>query len=386
MHDSDSPGWEIGKACVSAEIRQTPVMPTETPSQSEREFYLAEFRRRSIGFAWPADEPLEPAVFRQLVDELVANQTRVVLLSARDDVFEIGAVKAPIEFGSSDFAPRLWRALGATGCSGLRLPEIGFEAACCHAALSLKLSKVVWVQSSPPITRSHGDERVSVVDLAHLELLLGESSKSNESNDVARPDRRRLLEAIRRMIEGGIPAVNVCQAAELAKELMTYAGAGTFFTRDRYAEVRKLGLDDFDSASDLISRGEADGFLVPRDTESRNVVLAHAVGLFIEGRYLAGIGAILPYAEERAVEVASLYALTRYVGEGAGGQIVRYAIESAREDGLAFVFSCTTSEHVEAFFVRNGFRVVDADSVPKRKWENYDNTRRKSVRCLRFDL
>jgi amino-acid N-acetyltransferase len=360
-------------------------MSTATSRLSEREFYLAEFRRRSIGFAWPADEAPEPEVLGQLLALLVANQTRVVLLSARDDVLELGEVETPIECDSDEFAPRLWRSLGATGRAGLRLPEAGFEDECRRAAQALRLAKLVWIQSTPPITRSQGSGRVSVVDLSHLGPLLKNGSAADDSGYVARPERRALLAAVRDLIQSGVPAVNVCAPADIARELLTYAGAGTFFTRDRYAEVRKLGLDDFDQASDLIARGEADGFLVPRDAASRDTVLAHAVGLFIEGRYLAGIGAILPYPEEHAVEVASLYALTRYVGEGVGGQIVRYAIEHAAQSELSYVFSCTTSERVEAFFVRNGFRVVGPDALPKRKWENYAEERRDRVRCLRFD-
>lgn len=360
-------------------------MSSRPTSFSEREFYLAEFRRRSIGFAWPADEAPDAEVLADLVSELVANQTRVVLLSAREDVFAAVGIGAPIDATTEDFAPRLWRSLASNGCGGLRLPRGGFDEAVRRSALGLRLAKLVWVQSMPPIARSAGSGRASVVDLAHLASLLDETSDSEALGFVARPEGRALLEAIRDLIGAGLPSVNVCAPAELAQELLTYAGAGTFFTRDRYAEVRSLGLDDFDPASDLISRGEADGFLVPRDAASRDAVLAHGVGLFIEGRYLAGIGAILPYPEERAVEVASLYALTRYVGEGVGGQIVRFAIERAREQGLAYVFSCTTSARVEAFFVREGFRVVAPDALPKRKWENYAQERRARVRCLRFD-
>jgi N-acetylglutamate synthase-like GNAT family acetyltransferase len=373
------------KACVCAEIRQTPAMSKATPSFSERDFYLTEFRRRSIGFAWPADEAPEPDVLARLVGELVANKTRVVLMSARDDVLEAVPSGSPIDSGIDDFAPRLWRALDGTGCAGLRIPGTRFEAECCIAALALRLAKVVWIQSSPPITRRERSGRVSVVDLAHLDPLLDSGFGSDDAAYEARTERRVLLEAIRDLIRGGVPAVNVCAAGDIEKELLTYAGAGIFFTRDRYAEVRKLGLDDFDPANDLIAKGEADGYLVPRDAASRDAVLAHGVGLFIEGRYLAGIGAILPYPEEGAAEVASLYALTRYVGEGVGGQIVRHAIERAAEEGWSYLFSCTTSDRVEKFFQRHGFRVVSPDAVPKAKWENYADERRERVRCLRFD-
>jgi len=223
-----------------------------------------------------------------------------------------------------------------------------------------------------------GDGRVSVVDLPHLERLLADETGEGEGEPSLRiePGREGLLGAIRGMLDAGIPSVNVCAAEQLAEELFTYAGAGMFFTRDRYAEVRPLALDDFDPASDLIARGEADGYLVPRNAESRDAVLAHGLGVFIEGRYLAGIGAVLPHPSENAGEIASLFALTRYVGEGVGSQIVRYAMDRASRDGLAYLFSCTTSDRVEAFFLRHGFRRVSPDDVPKAKWEDYDSERR----------
>ena len=43
-------------------------MSISTPSLSEREFYLAEFRRRSIGFAWPEDETPDEYYQRCMTD------------------------------------------------------------------------------------------------------------------------------------------------------------------------------------------------------------------------------------------------------------------------------------------------------------------------------
>jgi len=364
---------------------------------SERAFYLTEFRRRSIGIAWPADEPFEAEPLASVLAELVENQTRVVVLSPNEKVLEAVAPQPAVDLSTTDFAPRLWSQLRVVGRAGLRVSEQAFESECERAALRLRLAKLVWIQSLPPVVRTAEtveqgrmdgapESRVSMVDLAHLAKLLGDAPAGAEAPLRARPGRLALLAAIRSMIVGGVPAVNVCAAKELAQELFTYTGAGTFFARDRYAEVRSLALDDFDAASDLIARGEADGYLVARDGEARDRILAHGVGVFIEGRYLAGIGAILPHEPENAAEIASLYALTRYVGEGVGGQIVRYAIERARAEGLDYLFSCTTSERVQWFFERNGFRVVSQDAVPARKWVGYAEARRQRVRCLRLDL
>ena len=361
-------------------------MPTSIRSFSEREFYLAEFRGRSIGIAWPSDEPALADPLAAVVAELVANGSRVVVLSPSEQIMAIAGVHKPSSIDAGRFAPQLWRALRETGRAGLLVSADEFEDDCRQAALALRLAKVVWIRSSPPLERSGGGERVSVVDLAHLDPMLGETDEDGASPLRIRAGGEPMLRAIRAMIQGGVPSVNVCPAADLVRELFTYAGAGTFFTKDRYAEVRPLSIDDYDMANDLIERGEADGFLAPRGPEARDDVLANGVGVFIEGRYLAGIGAMLPHPSENAAEIASLFALTRYIGEGAGGQIVRYAIERCRGEGLAYLFCCTTSERVQRFFEGLGFRPVSTDEVPREKWQDYDPLRIERVRCLRFDL
>lgn len=354
---------------------------------NEREFYLEEFHGRTIGIAWPDEEAPEDEPLASVIEELVQNESQVVVLSPQEPLLALAGGGPPIDLDEEHAAPRLWRRLREHGSAGMRVSAERFEADCERAVLMLRLSKLVWIQSTPPIERVEGVGRVSVVDLAHLvSLLAPESADASAIPLRVAAGRRGLLEAIRRMIEGGVPAVNVCAARDLARELFTYAGAGIFFTRNRYAEVRPLAIDDYDPADDLIARGEADGFLVPRGIEARDAVLSHGVGVFIEGHYLAGVGALLPYEQDQAMEVASLFALTRYVGEGAGGHIVRYAIDVARQQGLRYVFGCTTSDRVRAFFEEHGFRSVGPEEVPKQKWVDYDPERRARLHCLRLDL
>ena len=157
-------------------------------------------------------------------------------------------------------------------------------------------------------------------------------------------------------------------------------------TRERYVDVRPLGIDDFDAADDLIARGVAEGYLAPRSPEQLDRVFTCGVGAFVEGRHLAGIGALLPYPEARAGEIASLYTLTRFLGEGIGSHLIATLCERARKQGYAFVFACTTTERVAGFFERYGFRRVGFEEVPADKWHDYDRRRRPLVRCLRKDL
>mgnify|MGYP001971588669 CR=1 FL=1 len=81
-------------------------------------------------------------------------------------------------------------------------------------------------------------------------------------------------------------------------------------------------------------------------------------------------------------EIVSLYTLTRFLGEGVGGFLIRYALQEAAEAGFAGVFACTTSERVERFFTRHGFEAVEATVLPAAKWARYPADRRRRVRCL----
>lgn len=386
-------------ACDGDEIRNNAAMSIPVRSFNEREFYLEEFHGRTIAVAWPPDEAAEQQPIAGVIEELIENESQVVLLSPQSAMLALAGEGPPVDLDEENAGPRLWRRLREHGSAGMRIPAEDFLAQCERAVLMLRLSKLVWIQSNPPVERVDGPGRVSVVDLAHLERLLAPDAPPGSGPSGGVPSlpgtpalrvaagARPLLESIRRMIEGGgVPAVNVCAASDLDRELFTYAGAGIFFTRNRYAEVRRLAIDDYDPAHDLIARGEADGFLVPRGPEARDAVLAHGVGVFIEGQYLAGVGALLPYESDRALEVASLFALTRYIGEGAGGHIVRHAIDVARQQGLSYVFGCTTSERVKTFFEGHGFRLVAPDEVPKQKWHEYDPERRARLYCLRLDL
>jgi N-acetylglutamate synthase-like GNAT family acetyltransferase len=249
----------------------------------------------------------------------------------------------------------------------------------CQVALQLRVPKLVWLDRRGGL-REPGDTRHSFVGLEELASFVAAGLPAETA------ERRALLHETLRALREGLPAVNLCAAEGLADELFTYAGSGTLFTRERYVDVRPLGIDDFDAADDLIRRGVAEGYLLGRNEASVDAVLAHGFGAFVEDRHLAGIGALLPGGDELSGEIASLYALTRFLGEGVGVSLVQYGVAEARRLGLAYVFACTTSERVAQFFVRQSFREVAQDQLPDRRWLGYDPERRMQVRCFRMEL
>lgn len=342
---------------------------------SEKGFYLDEFHGRTLGIAVSASDLRAPAPLLGVLAELAANDTRAVLISTDPALLRRLSGSAPVPADDARLPARVWRAFDAGPWAGVVVREMeGFAAAALGVAVRLGLSKIVWIDPQGGLLRDDGT-RDSFVELDELRRLV----RAVESSE-----RIGLLREIERALDAGVAAVNLSTLEGLADELFTYAGSGTLFSRKRYVEVRPLGLDDYDPANDLIARGVAEGYLAPRSPEDVEAVLVNGFGAFVEGVHLAGIGALL--AQGSGGEIASLYTLTRYLGGGIGGHLIRFAVERAAQAGMRFVFACTTSERVVAFFASNGFRAVGPDEIPEAKWDGYDPDRRERLRCLRLDL
>lgn len=345
-------------------------------SFTERGFYLAEFRGRTLGFVLPRDA-IDPAPVRDVIEVLRKNATRAVVMAAGSAALQALALPLLKTDGADTWPARVWRELGSSGAVGLDLAARSFEVDVKRSTLRLGLGKLVWLREAGGLRGVDGNP-ISFMDRGELRTWRG--SAPGASADAA------LLEEIEALLDEGVPSVNLCSPGALDDELFTYAGSGTLFTRKRYADVRALSVDDFDAASDLISRGVAEGYLVERDAEGLNRVLSGGIGVFIEGRDLAGVGSLLPHPDERAAEIASLYTVTRYLGEGIGHQIVAFAVQRARAEGHRYVFACTTSDRVARFFERSRFRRVAGDAIPAAKWAGYPSERRERLLCMRHDL
>jgi N-acetylglutamate synthase-like GNAT family acetyltransferase len=341
---------------------------------SEREFYLREFRGRTLAIA-SAALPV-PGALGSAVEELTGSGSRVVIIASGPD----GFAGPWLEATQDCIETEVWRTLRTTPRVGVRLAPVAFLSATRELALRLGVFKLVLVDPGGGLLRD-GVGRFAFLDLDELRRLLAQGAPGG-----GLVDRLPLLREIEKMLGEGVPAVNLCSAEGLSDELFTYAGSGTLFTRERYVNVRALGIDDFDAASDLMARGVEEGFLVARSGPGLDRVLANGFGAFVEGRYLAGIGALLRHPQGDSAEIASLYALTRFLGEGIGSHLVRFALEHARRLGLARVFACTTSERAQSFFERQGFRPVSHRELPSDKWRDYDPERLGRLRCLRCDV
>jgi amino-acid N-acetyltransferase len=359
--------------------------PTSSGSRSgvgftEKGFYLGEFRGRTLALAARGPDLARPAAFRSVLEDLEANPTDVVLVSTDPEALRALGSAPLLPSASESLEGEVWRGLQKSPRVGVVIDDAAsFAAECRRVAIALGVAKLVWIERDGGLADGQGGAR-SFVDLEELRALLHAIPEAGGG------EREQTLREIEKALREGLASINLCTPEGVADELFTYAGSGTLFTHERYVAVRRLAIDDLSAAHDLIQRGVAEGYLAVRSTRDLDRIFANGYGAFVEGRLLAGIASLLPLAGSDCAEIASLYTLTRFLGEGVGGHLVGAMCERARNAGLAFVFACTTTERVVRFFERTGFRQVPRDAIPAEKWRHYDASRLPHVRCLRREL
>lgn len=371
--------------------------PTDL-STAERDFYLKEFRGKSLLFALRAKDitaPRDRDVVREVLRALVLNETRVILLVETD-------ASTPERRAVEGLHTQLSHALNGIPAPVTLLPESDEDQRCLSILETLRTAPVfigLWpAQARLPALQNARQlaNRLTVYKLvildpqggltasgAPLSFLNGshlEELQAHGARGEIPHERHRQLETARLALEGGVASVSLCAPADLAEELFTYEGCGTFFTLTDYCQAERLALDDFPEAERLIQRGEQEGALKKRTPSEISQLLLHGYGARLgTERDLVGLCALLPYIADNAGEIAGLYTLRRFHGEGIGSRLVGKAITEGQARGLTYLFACTNQAGARRLFERFDFHQVKPDAVPATKWHAYAPERKRAI-------
>src|SRR5262245_15053110 len=264
----------------------------------EKEFYLEEFRGRSVLIAVAPAAVAAGAPLKSLaaaVTALVRNETPVVVwwphVAAHSERRLLAALgRAPrkvsrahrkkrrvrrrrkpspllrvpaAELDSPLHAPALrsalWQRLSESGLCVLAVGGFSaFPRQPMELAATLRVSTVVLVDPRGGLEVEGA--RLSFVDENVLETTL----RQGQAEWSGLGDRRPLLMAVRDALEAGVEQVNLCQPEGVADELFTYSGSGTLFTEGDYTRVGRLALGEVERAGRLLGRGQRGGGLKQR--------------------------------------------------------------------------------------------------------------------------
>ncbi|MCC6767009.1 MAG: hypothetical protein IT293_20325 [Deltaproteobacteria bacterium] len=395
---------------------------------TEKEFYLDEFRGRTLLFVVHHDGPADRLrALGELTRDLLVNDTRVLILLGGAAARERSALRAlerplagvpsaaqvplplpqlrlvpnggggpVLQLSAEDLAApaiadallvRFWDVVRGTpfvlGLCDDDTPE-RLAAFAARLGARLRVHKLVVADPEGGIQPAGVERALSFMDegMAAQLLAAGEAESSGLGG------RRALLQAVRTGLVDGISSINVCTLDGIARELFTYEGSGTLFTREDYCKVERLSLDDFHEVEKVLERGQREGYLKVRTPAEIAPILFAGYGATIGQHHLAGVCSLQTerYEAERAGEIVGLYTITRFKGEGVGVKLVDCMKAVGRERGLAYLFACTTQERVGQFFERQGFHAIEQGEAPPAKWAGYDAERRRGLRCFKLEL
>jgi amino-acid N-acetyltransferase len=187
------------------------------------------------------------------------------------------------------------------------------------------------------------------------------------------------LENAVRAVRGGVPRVHIIDGRVeegLLAEVFSNEGIGTLVHSNEYQAIRRAQKRDARAIHALIQSSMDSDELVRR-TRSEIERQVEDFYVFEVDRNPAACVALHLYAAERKAEMACVCVDARYENQGIGGKLMQYVEEQARARGAVQLF-CLSTQAVNYFLQKGGFRLGDPDDLPSVRRERYDRSGRGS--------
>lgn len=249
--------------------------------------------------------------------------------------------------------------------------NLTMEHVAAETAIALGADKLIFLIETAGVVDEHGNLiRELTVSQAQARLAQGE---------IPARDARAHLPVAMSACRGRVARVHLISRhtdGALLIELFTREGVGTMVSQDPLEQLRPAAIDDVGSVLQLIEPLEADGTLVKRPRE----MLEIEIGRFFvleHDRRVVGCGALYPFAEDGAGELACLAVHPDYRNAGAGERLLLRVESEARRQGMARLFVLTT--RATHWFIEHGFVDSSVDDLPDAKQVLYNYHRRSKV-------
>ena len=244
-------------------------------------------------------------------------------------------------------------------------------------AIALQADKLVFMSEVPGI-REVRDDPESAIDtelsLAEAKKLLAALPPPTEPSDPT-----FYLQYCVKACEGGVERSHILPFAAdgaLLLEVFTHDGVGTMVVDEKLESLREAGPDDVGGILQLIEPFERDGTMVRRErTEIERDVGYYSV--VEHDGIIFGCAALYPYPEAHTAEMAALTVSPLSQSQGDGERLLKRIEQRARAGGFESLFVLTT--RTMHWFIKRGFKVVDAEWLPDARKRKYNWDRRSQV-------
>jgi len=244
-------------------------------------------------------------------------------------------------------------------------------------AMALQADKLIFLTEMPGI-REKQDDPQSAIDtelaLADAVRMLGALPKPSLPTDSA-----WYLQHCVRACQGGVERSHILPFAAdgaLLLEVFTHDGIGTMVVDEKLESLREAAADDVGGILQLIEPFERDGTLVRRERTEIERDVGNYTVIEHDG-VIFGCAALYPYPEAGTGEMAALTVSPQVQSQGDGERMLKRIEQRAKGMGLTSIFVLTT--RTMHWFIKRGFRQVDADWLPEARKRKYNWDRRSQV-------
>ena len=162
----------------------------------------------------------------------------------------------------------------------------------------------------------------------------------------------------------------------LLGEVFSNEGTGTLIYTNEYQAIRMAQKKDVRAVYTLIQQGIRAEELVKRTRADIEKSIGEYYVFEVDKNPVA-CGALHMYPGENKAELASVYVDARYENQGIGGKLLTYAETLARSRGVKVLF-CLSTQAINYFVQRGGFRLGTPEDLPPSRREVYERNGRRS--------
>ncbi|HVK17217.1 MAG TPA: amino-acid N-acetyltransferase [Fimbriiglobus sp.] len=250
--------------------------------------------------------------------------------------------------------------------------RLNSDAVAVEVAKTLSAVKLVYLSTEGGVRGPRGVIRQMTVEEADTFL------RKNRP-DLSRGVVTKLTHAVRAG-QGGVERVHLIDGREqegLLGEVFSNEGIGTLVYTNEYQAIRVAQKKDVRAVFGLIQRGIKADELVKRTRAD----LERQIGdyfVFEVDRNPVGCAALHMYPEVNKAELASVYVDPRYENQGIGKKLIQYAEGAARARGVGVLY-CLSTQAINYFVQRGGFKLGSPDDLPPPRREAYEKNGRRSA-------
>jgi amino-acid N-acetyltransferase len=249
--------------------------------------------------------------------------------------------------------------------------RLNSDAVAVDVAQGLRAVKLIYLTNAEGIT-------VAGELLRQLTVEEAEAMLKAHKADIQPTAISKLIQAVR-AARSGVPRVHIIDGRVeegLLAEVFSNEGIGTLVHTNEYQAIRKARKKDSRAIFHLIQSGMENDELVRRTLTEIERQIDDFYVFEVDGTS-AGCAALQVYPEQYTAEMACVCVLPKYENQGIGGRLMQFVEAQARARGVATLF-CLSTQAVNYFLQKGGFRLGTPDNLPPARRERYDKSGRKS--------